>query len=638
MSETATNGPAKDTPGGNGKLIRRDFEDFLSSPILTQEVDLSGPTPATGGGGGAAGGSSGRVAAAAVRKVLGYRPRPGDTKGFVAALNTVFTAREADGYTKFTWTPRTYATEVQTDFGALTGAQASLYTRAKAALDLSLPLLDGLTPLVVTANPEDYEPTRATARTLLIDLVSELGVLGGPRVSKVDNAFLLLLGVTPPHPVHTPSVGGKLSQLGTQLGMAPGNVNDIAQEQNLTNYLVLVDYIVGLYMNWLGLRVEFGRTRVGKGDPNGAYLGTQLVLISQALASITESVQECYFVMDSVFLGPAERQIVVLDFSALIPDPQLPPLTLAEFLDWVASAVGTLIPQVMDDGGKEGVITANQVLTVLANYAAAAAALSGSDTPPSTKFGSVRVNRELQDLAQELTDAVNLTAEIRRNPPRIDPHLSQFTIDAAAHVSLTMIGVGFQPGARVTVAVSDNKYYDPTTAPARILDDRTLAANLTLRVSKQPKDPAPKNGVSLIVTVTNPDLQTDTQTLSAPGQSGGAPGKGFPPAGGPDNPAPKSGPSTTPLVQGMKTADGAQVTLTVSGQNLDLVGKAVVLDLKRSHHVAVPPIQVPPKGATSFTVAFNRPQDGQYVVVFEDASGTTIPNPQLMTLPPVQPE
>ena len=56
-----------------------------------------------------------------------------DPKGFLGALNQSFTVTEVEGHIESKWTPRTYA--VQTDLaGGITGAQASLYSRAKDAL------------------------------------------------------------------------------------------------------------------------------------------------------------------------------------------------------------------------------------------------------------------------------------------------------------------------------------------------------------------------------------------------------------------------------------------------------------------------------------------------------------------------
>ena len=65
--------------------------------------------------------------------------------GFQAALTGAFQLREVEGHTQWAWQQRGYA--VQADMGALTGAQASIYARARSALDQLLPLLAGLTSL-----------------------------------------------------------------------------------------------------------------------------------------------------------------------------------------------------------------------------------------------------------------------------------------------------------------------------------------------------------------------------------------------------------------------------------------------------------------------------------------------------------
>src|SRR5262249_1663167 len=97
------------------------------------------------------------------------------------------------GHTEATWTPRTYA--IQTDLsGGITGAQASVYQRAKDALDKSLPLLDGLYPLFKEAKDEEVAPLKATIRSQVTDLVNELGLYGGPRISRISQLFFLLRG------------------------------------------------------------------------------------------------------------------------------------------------------------------------------------------------------------------------------------------------------------------------------------------------------------------------------------------------------------------------------------------------------------------------------------------------------------
>ena len=137
--------------------------DLSAYPMLTEEISTTGvPAPAGGGFGGRAGAGYGQAVDQVIRDVLGWRPG-GDLAGFQAALTGAFQLRRVEGHTEWTWQQRGYA--VQADMGALTGAQASIYARAKAALDQIQPLLAGLTSL----NPAKYEPQHSlsTCRTPL---------------------------------------------------------------------------------------------------------------------------------------------------------------------------------------------------------------------------------------------------------------------------------------------------------------------------------------------------------------------------------------------------------------------------------------------------------------------------------------
>jgi hypothetical protein len=161
-------------------------EDIAAFSLLTEEIGyppspLARPPGGSGAMAPAAGGTIGQIATKAISDVLGWQAKT-DAKGFLGALNASFKLEAVEGHTQAIWTPRTYA--IQTDLsGGITGAQASVYTRAKDALDQSLPLLDGLYPLDKEANDEDVAALRATVRTQFTDLVNELGLLGGPRIA-----------------------------------------------------------------------------------------------------------------------------------------------------------------------------------------------------------------------------------------------------------------------------------------------------------------------------------------------------------------------------------------------------------------------------------------------------------------------
>src|SRR6202011_6104735 len=133
------------------------------------------------------------VAQNTIRQLLGWRYRSDDTKGFLAALGKTFSLKQVEGHIEWDVKPQNYM--VQADLGEITGAQASIYARAKVALDQSSPLLEGLTLLGAPQfDVEDMEATRALVRTELTDLVRELGKVGGPRIQRVDSLFTLLLG------------------------------------------------------------------------------------------------------------------------------------------------------------------------------------------------------------------------------------------------------------------------------------------------------------------------------------------------------------------------------------------------------------------------------------------------------------
>src|SRR5262249_33828236 len=110
-----------------------------------------------------------------------------------------------------------------------------------------------------------------------------------------------------------------------------------------------------LKQSWNGYRSFFSRSAAVQ-----PYLGTQLVLLSRALTAAGEAVQDVYFTMDSVFLGPAERQTIELDFVDVnqpvldsngrsVPDPNPPGIPLAG-----QGRLLTHLPRVTGDTDVEG--------------------------------------------------------------------------------------------------------------------------------------------------------------------------------------------------------------------------------------------------------------------------------------------
>lgn len=370
------------------------------------DVDIPYPVLSEGGGGGswgASGGTSAALAApgvsveGALREVLGWRPRTSDPKGFLAALNQAFDIKQVEGHHEFTWNQRSYA--VQHEMGAITGAQASLYSRARAALDQMLPLLEGLTPLRADADEQDLEAARSIVKSEVEELVAELGVEGGPRVARVDTLFDLLLG--PNGPINPAQVPGQLGQLQQVFGFQRNRINTVEEEQNFTNFLILLDHLTSLRQSWNNQRAFFTRA-----PGNQPFFGTQLVLVSRALGVVAESVHEVYRAMDSVFLGPAERQVVELTFAGG------PPLFVSELLSWVEQAATDQGPRLLKEGGRAGAVAFLPTLVQLEQL------VRDSLTPPQNPnnlpagYRTARVQRALQELAEHLDETGNLVRQI----------------------------------------------------------------------------------------------------------------------------------------------------------------------------------------------------------------------------------
>jgi hypothetical protein len=442
-------------PGSAGPLqgVGGAIKDLASYPVLTEEIGYP-PSPlarsANMPSSGAATPALGQIATKAISDVLGWQVKP-DPKAFLGALNASFELKEVGGHTEATWTPRTYA--VQTDLsGGITGAQASVYTRAKSALEQSLPLLDGLYSLVEDAKPEEITALRATLRSQFTNLVDEFGLLGGPRIARITQLFLLLLGQ--PLPQQTPispaftlitdpdQLAGSVGNLRQELGLsaAADQVNTIEDEQNVTNYRIVCDHLTSLAQSWLNNLAFFG---LQTATP---FFGTQLVLLSRQLSVIAEKTNEVRFTLDSVFIGPADRQTLQIQFPP--PDP---PMFLEDLLSWIDSFACEEGPRLIAEGGKFAV--GQSFVPIAEQLQRLVQGLTAPQSAAPPGYNTTRVQNALKDLADTLRQLVNLAAPISHviTPTPQSPlavlGIAPNTI-AAGTISflLTIIGTGFDVG------------------------------------------------------------------------------------------------------------------------------------------------------------------------------------------------
>jgi hypothetical protein len=493
------------------KAAKNPLTDLAAYPILTEEVGyppspLATPSSTRGGGGGGTP-PIGQMVNKAVSDVLGWKIKAGDTKGFLGALTQSFTLTEVEGHVESTWTPRTYA--VQTDLaGGISGAQASIYARGQEALDQSLPLLDGLYALDPEADQEDVIALKAVVKSQFTELVNELAFLSGPRVSRVNQYFSLLLidadtGITfPPLQSSDPDqIGGTLGNLRDVLGlnfMTQDFVNSVGDEQNLSNYRILADYITSLGQSWINNLPFFGLNA-----PN-PFFGTQLVLLSRQLSVVAESVDEVRFTLDSVFIGPAERQTTKLNYPVA---SGLQAIFLEDLLSWIHNFAAEEGPRLVQDGGKFGVQnTFTPVVRQLLSFIVNLPKFPSVANPMPAGFFAPRVKLSVEDLIDQLQALITLAAPIKHEitsepdfglPFRVDSVVPVFLSDlpqgsTAASIPVHVRGNGFQVTPTV-LFVGPNA---PSVQGVYFRSDTLLIATLAT--------PSVRVGVSDVV-VTNAD-------------------------------------------------------------------------------------------------------------------------------------
>jgi hypothetical protein len=397
---------------------------LVPNPILVEDLASLRPDAAPGAG-------PAPTVERALRDILGATPARGDGAAFLAALERSFTVTEpaslngrapageivpvtTDGRV-WTWSPRGYA--LQADMGSLAGAQASIYRRAQLALEESLPLLDGLEPLIPFEDEEAVAAARGVVRSELQRVVQELGREGGPSVGLIDQLLESLVG-QPPAPPPPPSapripadaVGGHLGDLREHFGLNRALINTIEEEQNFTNFLVLSDYVTGLWAEWSDQRPSF--------LPGGpVFFGTQLVLISRELQVASESVREVYAALDTVLIGEGERATLTLQVGGAN-------VLLGSLLEWADHFLTVDARELIESAGRQGALSLEATLVALEAQVAAfqaAAVPDGSGLPPNFPllFANVVVHSTLTALRGSLTNLLNQVGALQPPQPVI---------------------------------------------------------------------------------------------------------------------------------------------------------------------------------------------------------------------------
>ena len=338
-----------DLKDGPGKYInpspRRDDEIDSRFPLLVDNVSWSH----TDAPGNLAVADPGGVARQTLRSALGWSGN--DAAGFTSALSASIELGERSGHVTSTWVKRTVS--VQADLGALTGAQASLFTRAQAAQPLINSLIANLQILDPALDADDANAVRDLVSDTVTDLIAELGNPGNPRVARVDTLFEILTGLPrsmSAQVVKADMVGGALGNLRTSWGLVRHNANSLDEEETLTNFVTLVDSICsGLMTPW-----SLQRSAFAAGAGSDTFLGPELVLLSRDLAAAAEQCQDCRMLLRSVLLGEAEQATILVNAAG----SQRGAMPLTDLMDWLEDFLNHRGPQMITKGGRDAIASA----------------------------------------------------------------------------------------------------------------------------------------------------------------------------------------------------------------------------------------------------------------------------------------
>lgn len=194
--------------------------------------------------------------------------------------------------------------------GGIAGAQTGLLHRAAATMDDALPLLDKIEVLKGDNAPQDIAALKALVRSEMAEILGELSFSGGPRITRVEQIFMLLLD---------------------QLAALQDGIED---EENITRFRVVADNTASLYRSWNNIQQLFA---------------AQTGIVVKQFGLVVEAVDEVRQTMDSVYLGPEERQGMMIIYSAGVPDA--PAVSIEDLLTWVQDFVTAEGPQALDEAG-----------------------------------------------------------------------------------------------------------------------------------------------------------------------------------------------------------------------------------------------------------------------------------------------
>jgi len=378
------------------KDLARALNDVSAYPLQVTDA-------LAGGGRGDSGDDLDRLVDGALRAVIGTRTRVEDVDRFRAALASSFVEEEVDGRRRYV--PASPGRIIEgADESVVSGEQAGLLAQARDVVDRGLPLLRRIASLRPASDSDDQDALCTVVRTAVEQLRAEFGRADGPRAPLVEQQLRVLLGRTADGTavVNPDQVEGALGALRDLAGLASRPVLPLAdrnghlgnrantplEEESLTHFRVLTEYVLRLWQSWQAYAGSLSGAGTGY-----AFIGARLGHLDLTFQTIGEAVDRVRDALDSVYVGPAERQVLVLPLASRPRDR----LSVEQLLDWAEQTVGRQTANLARDHGRIALAR-----YVLPNAAAVATLLrEAADADIGGGYGTPRVQSALAELVTQ---------------------------------------------------------------------------------------------------------------------------------------------------------------------------------------------------------------------------------------------
>ena len=267
--------------------------------------------------------------------------------------------------------------------GGLSVSQTSLSERAHAAFADAEKRLGALKPMQTPKDPEDLDARKAVVLSTYKRLVHELGRSDGPRATRVDKYFHVLIGEQPDKDYKL-IAGSHLRLMEVDFGLEDPGVNTPEDSANVANFRIVKENLFDVFRSWSSFKTDAGTDYV--------QLAAQF---SRKLASIESDVKDVETAMDEFGLEASDREVEPVPNSTE---------TIDGVLSWIKEFATQEAPELVESGGRIGVKATMETLKELGALVL--------DLEESTLFKNTDVQPSLSSLKERLNDALGIADRI----------------------------------------------------------------------------------------------------------------------------------------------------------------------------------------------------------------------------------